>query len=93
MQLVIDVVIGWDARRHRPNKEPGLFGIPKGYCISTESQNSGNLHAHMLLWVAGLPATSEEPRDLGMLERYRRAVCSVNVPVGLPTRCPQVWWA
>jgi hypothetical protein len=47
-QTMINVVLGWDKKTQMPIIGGGLFDFCKGFF--TESQGSGNLHAH---WVQG----------------------------------------
>jgi hypothetical protein len=54
---VIDHIIGWDRKEDKPKSSPGAFGYAKAYFGSTESQNSMNLHCHMLIWIHGMPPT------------------------------------
>jgi hypothetical protein len=42
------------------NQKEGLFGYASAYMYSVESQQSGNLHAHFIIWLHGWPISIEE---------------------------------
>ncbi len=92
---MISTVIGWNIIKNKPNDLPGLFGYPKGYLVSTESQNSGNLHAHMLIWIHGLPATmaqysSLSENSLKEFKLYQNNLVSTNLPLDYDYICAKV---
>jgi hypothetical protein len=91
--LIISSVIGWNQDGNKPNNLPGLFGFPKGFVVSTESQGSGNLHAHILIWIHGLPETyadyllQTEMDPNPDLLAYPSNLVSPNLPVVYPSEC------
>jgi hypothetical protein len=60
MKMVIEFILCWDPKHQKCKSKPGLFGFTKGYRAATETQNSGNLHAHFITWIHGLPETGKE---------------------------------
>jgi hypothetical protein len=48
MGIVIESLLGWDAKAHRSRSVPGMFGFTKAFLAATEAQGSANLHAHIL---------------------------------------------
>jgi hypothetical protein len=64
IDLLITHIFGWNRKEQDPGEKPGLFGFTKGFCGATESQNSGNLHAHFIIWIYGLPKTGTEYNDI-----------------------------
>jgi hypothetical protein len=46
MNIIIEVLMGWEIKLQYPTPSGGLFGFCKGFFASTKSQGFGNLHAH-----------------------------------------------
>jgi len=93
MSIIIEEVIGYDMSKQQANELPGLFGYPIAFLISTESQNSGNLHAHILINIHGLPETGKDYEDLTsyqkiQIEEYEERIKHVNMPISLNSCCP-----
>ena len=63
MQVFLSTGLGFDAKHQRPYRRGGWFGWVKAYAASIESQGTGNLHMHMLLWLVGMPPTVEQLQE------------------------------
>jgi len=92
IKIIIKEVIGFDTVNQKANDLPGLFGFPIAFVVSTESQNSGNLHAHILINIHGLPRFAEEYDCLdnqmkGTIEEYESNIKLVNMPINITTKC------
>jgi hypothetical protein len=55
--LVLSDLIGFDEKLGMSTKDGGIFGHVRAYAGSVETQGTGNLHFHFLLWIKGLPRT------------------------------------
>jgi hypothetical protein len=96
VNIIIDNVVGWDVSAGRAHPHGGLFGEVTAFHAITESQNStGDLHAHMLVWVKGLPTSVNEYYDCWKSEEYRDAALAYTQSVitnklpHMPTTCPR----
>ena len=49
MQIVIDVLIGWDQENQQGRS--GIFGIPQAYADCCEEQARFTLHSHISIWI------------------------------------------
>ena len=56
----LTVALGFDASKHLPHREGGLFGHVKAYYGMVETQGRGTLHMHLILWLYGAPRTTTE---------------------------------
>ena len=57
---VTEILSGFDRKNQRSKRNGGIFGHVKAFAGSTETQGTGNLHFHCLLWVHGVPPTVAE---------------------------------
>jgi hypothetical protein len=88
-------VLGWDDQQQAPVRNGGLFGIVKAFTGSAEPQVSGDLHAHFVVWLHGLPTTGSDMEgklreDTEFLRRYLQlagTVSTLRIPY-LDSRCP-----
>jgi len=92
IETIITKLFSWNVNKQCSNETPGLFGYTKGFFVSTESQNSGNLHAHILLWIHGLPKSISEYENLSdvkleELKDYEKRHIQKNMPVELRKDC------
>jgi hypothetical protein len=71
---IIDVVFGWNREQQRSKKGGGLFGFTRGFFVSTESQGSGTLHAHAVVYLHGVPTTSRKIREKADCPVYQKRV-------------------
>jgi hypothetical protein len=93
MNLVISEILAWDKKSQCCKPKPGLFGFTKAFCAATESQNSGNLHSHIIIWIHGLPETSMEfdkmkSKEPELLIDYCTSILSNDLPMDLSIQCP-----
>jgi hypothetical protein len=88
---IIEFVIGWDSKSKKAFPDGGLFGVPLAFVGSTESQTSGNLHCHFLIWVQGLPRSKSDPNFNNDFADYKSSIASVNFPTKLIQNCPDVY--
>jgi hypothetical protein len=96
MAIIIEHILGWDRVKGAPHAGGGLFGRVTAFYAATESQNStGDLHAHMLVWIEGLPTSVKEYYELWERTGYRESVGAYAesvISVKLPhstNACPQ----
>jgi hypothetical protein len=87
---IIQYVIGWNMQTKSASPEGGLFGHPLAFVGSTESQSSGNLHCHFLIWISGLPTNSSELSTNTTYSDYKASISSLNFPTPLNTNCDTV---
>jgi hypothetical protein len=100
-RLVTDVlitkVIGIDPKTSRSFAGGGVFGPAKAYLAGVETQGSGNLHIHGLVWLHSAPTTArkslellESPEGRRAIVEYASSVVRSNVPVSeiFGDRCP-----
>lgn len=57
-------MVGFNRKAGLSRREGGIFGIVKAFVGAVESQKNGTLHMHSILFIAGLPATSEAFRTM-----------------------------
>jgi hypothetical protein len=95
IQSIIDHVLSWDMEAHQSKDKPGMFGFTSGFIGCTETQNSSNLHCHILVWVAGMPRTVKEYTKqvqdeewARALIRYNESIISSEYPLEIPVTCP-----
>jgi hypothetical protein len=82
--LFLDV-LGFDAKRGRILRN-GVFGPVFGYYAMVETQQSGRLHAHILLWIIGFPRKCSDgriqlERDAELREQlnmYLKSICCAS---------------
>jgi len=55
---------GYDIKKKQSTKYGGIFGQVRAFAGSTETQGTGNLHFHFLLWINGWPKT------IPLMEKY-----------------------
>jgi len=72
-QRIIDGVIG---NLLGGGTRTGYLGDLISYYINTETQDKGTLHAHILLWLQGVPNPSEIRESLETNDYYRKQVLS-----------------
>ena len=58
INIFLTTALGWDPVYKCPLKEGGLFGNVRAYYGMTETQGSGTLHCHLLVWLYGPPMTT-----------------------------------
>lgn len=96
MEIIIDVLFDWDQAKQCPKGKGGIFGTTEAFFASTESQNStGSLHAHIMVWIRGMPTTLQEYYHLRetddfrcKLVKYVDSALQASYPVDTAT-CPQ----
>ena len=64
IEVFLEIAVGIDPKTKRSFKEGGLFGRARGYYGLTESQSSGALHCHILIWLIGFPKTIQQTTEL-----------------------------
>lgn len=75
MHILTRDVFDWDIANGRSGTSGGVFGRTKAFFAATKSQNSTDSpHAHILVWIEGLPTTVTEYYALLKNERYRRSM-------------------
>ncbi|EGZ07100.1 hypothetical protein PHYSODRAFT_307102 [Phytophthora sojae] len=97
MNVVISVLLNWDRDTNAPKPGCGIFGEVTAFYGSTESQSStGDLHCHMMVWVAGFPKTVTEYINMcksaafkQKLIDYVNSVVTTDVPVQYDETCPE----
>ena len=70
LNYIFEILIGFDYENKLPRVAGGIFGQVKAFCGATESQGTGNLHLHFLLWLVGLPKTVESTESKLKEEEY-----------------------
>ena len=96
MEIVIDVVLNWDRVAKKSRKRGGIFGYTKAFYAAVESQNStGDLHAHMSVWVHGLPRSVSEYRRSCREDAFRsrlldyvKSILQATAPATPSSVCP-----
>jgi hypothetical protein len=94
---VIDILFGFDRKKQR-SRELGFFGRVQAYAGSTETQGTGNLHFHCVLWIHGVPPTfaqidailANEVRATNFKQKlfsYTAGVVSHSLPVSPDIDC------
>ncbi|OWZ01278.1 hypothetical protein PHMEG_00027371 [Phytophthora megakarya] len=63
VDTIIEDVLGWNQNVHAPKRGGGIFGIVRAFGAAAETQVAGDLHAHLAVWLQGLPTTSIEYRE------------------------------
>jgi len=58
MDIVIGTMLGWDAKRGKPRRGGGIFGVVRAFAAAAETQIAGDLHSHFVVWLHGFPQTS-----------------------------------
>jgi hypothetical protein len=98
MGIVINVVLGWDAKTQMPVASRGLFGFCKGIFVATELQGSRNLYAHWLVYIYGMPTTTNQFLQLAnvpnspfmdRLLAHQRTLMHAEVSVFKGAICPK----
>lgn len=74
-------VYRFDRKFGFPNKSDGLFGVIKGFVCAFETQKSGTLHFHGIIFVAGIPWTSKQYGNMFMKLQNVDIVIQVNMIV------------
>jgi hypothetical protein len=97
MGIVINVVLGQDTKTKIPVAGGGLFGFCKGFFALTESQGSRNLHAQWLVYIYGIPTTTNRllqlanvPNSLFMdqLLAHQTTLMHAEIPISKGAICP-----
>ena len=71
--IVLDTLCGIKATSYSIHRKEGVFGKVAGYFGTVESQGRGSLHLHMLIYLSGVPTSSDLEAALKM-EDFRRHV-------------------
>jgi hypothetical protein len=74
MKSVLECLVGVKVHDGRVESRPGVLGLVRAYFGAVEAQGHGNLHCHLLLWLANTPDTVEincHMRDPLFRERLR----------------------
>jgi len=59
MNAITEHLMGVSIEKGRVKSKPGVLGLVRSYFGSVESQGRGNLHCHLLIWLANTPDNSE----------------------------------
>ncbi|POM68741.1 Hypothetical protein PHPALM_15056 [Phytophthora palmivora] len=87
MCILISDVFDWDCEKGSSGTKGGIFGHTKAFFAATESQSStGSLHAHILIWIDGLPTTARAYYELLKNEHLKNQMlrCELSNLTGLP---------
>lgn len=79
MRCITEHLIGVRITDNRVKSIPGVLGLCRSYFGAVESQGRGNLHCHLLLWLANTPNNVDAARLLDtedFREKLRNYVCS-----------------
>ena len=97
---VIEILFGFDRKKQRSKRNGGIFGHVKAFAGSTETQGTGNLHFHCLLWIHGVRPTVAEidrilsdeehgPKFTGQLIGFTTVVMEHSLPISPDIVCVQ----
>jgi hypothetical protein len=53
LEVLVQIIIGWDEVSMSSTKEGGLFGHPRAFFMAIEEQGRLSLHDHILIWLHG----------------------------------------
>ena len=92
IEIFLKIAIGIDPKTKRGFKNGGLFGVARGYYGLTETQTSGALHCHILIWLVGFPKTIKQTTDMlndpavaqefkRRLSEYADSIATTTLPI------------
>ncbi|KAI8849147.1 hypothetical protein BC829DRAFT_443152 [Chytridium lagenaria] len=75
VSVFVDTMLGFDMKRGISKPEGGILGYITNFFAAAETTKAGDLHAHFLIWVRGLPTTSVTLKAALQTESFRRQLC------------------
>eukprot|EP01138_Halocafeteria_seosinensis_P005776 gb/GECG01005905.1/.p1 GENE.gb/GECG01005905.1/~~gb/GECG01005905.1/.p1 ORF type:complete len:262 (+),score=12.65 gb/GECG01005905.1/:1-786(+) len=94
LDIFIRNILGYDMKQNVPAEVPGVYGKPIAIIGSVESQERGNLHSHLLVWLLGFsPTAAAFEKLLANPEHNQRLRHLTNVSLRAsyvtPLTCPK----
>ena len=60
LDIVTEVIVGWDFKNNKPTEVGGLFGKPTAVSETIEEQSRTRLHVHILIWLKEMKKKIDE---------------------------------